>query len=337
MSFKLALLCLGLNLTCINAQVGMPTNNPNKDAVLDLNRTDGTSAKGLLLPKVALTGLTSASPMTAHVAGMHIWNTATVTGTNGVSPGEYYNNGSKWIRVSSATDAWIQDGNSNGSLKVLGTNDAFDLPIETNGVEKMRVTSGGQVLVNTTTSMTGGTTAKVQINNGTTAGALQIKDGTENQGKVLTSDWNGVGTWQFPAVTPTYVGTWDSAYASISVKTADQTTQKYTGLSITLPPGKYYVNANFGFNIGNTTSWRYASYGLSATPSSGTPLQVHFIGGNPAMGGNTAMISNTSWIIDLSSATVNTKIYFYQCDVTVGNTTTSGCCEDQFFAVALRM
>ncbi|MCR4030435.1 MULTISPECIES: hypothetical protein [Flavobacterium] len=163
MSFKLALLCLGLSLTYANAQVGMPSNNPNKDAVLDLNRTDGTSTKGLLLPKVALTSITSASPMTAHIAGMHIWNTATVTGTNAVTPGEYFNDGTKWIRVSSATDAWIQDGNNNGAIKAIGTNDAFDLPIETNGVEKMRVTSAGNVGIGTTAP-----TAKLEIKSATT-------------------------------------------------------------------------------------------------------------------------------------------------------------------------
>ena len=200
MSFKLALLCLGLSLTYANAQVGMPTNNPNKDAVLDLNRIDGTSAKGLLLPKVALTGANNAAPMTAHVAGMHIWNTATVTGTNAVTPGEYFNDGTKWVRVSSAKDAWIQDGNNNGALKAIGTNDAFDLPIETNGVEKMRITSNGQVLVNTTTPLIGGTTSKLQINNGTIPGAIQLVDGTQGEGKVLTSDANGIGTWKISAV-----------------------------------------------------------------------------------------------------------------------------------------
>ncbi|HEY1195501.1 hypothetical protein [Flavobacterium sp.] len=238
----MALLCWGLGLACSYAQVGMPTNNPNKDAVLDLNRTDGVSAKGLLLPKVALTATNSFAPMTANVAGMHVWNTATAgTGINVVTPGEYYNDGSKWIRVSSATDAWIQDGNNNGAIKAIGTNDAFDLPVETNGVEKMRVTSGGQVLINTATSMTGGTTAKLQINNGTQNGALQIKDGSEGSGRVFTSDANGLGTWQDMPGTP---GGFVLSAVTIAAGTRSipsTTPAQYLGRQLTLTPGKWII------------------------------------------------------------------------------------------------
>ncbi|MFD2941018.1 C1q-like domain-containing protein [Flavobacterium notoginsengisoli] len=147
--FKLSLVLSCMMMSNMYSQVGMPTNNPNKNAVLDLNRTDGTSAKGLLLPKVALAGTNNVAPMTAHVSGMHVWNTATTTGTNAVTPGEYYNDGTKWVRVASLTDAWIQDGNSNGAIKAIGTNDAFDLPIETNGAERMRVTTTGNVGIGT--------------------------------------------------------------------------------------------------------------------------------------------------------------------------------------------
>jgi hypothetical protein len=52
----------------------------------------------------------------------------------------------------------------------------------------------GQVLVNTATVPTGGTNAKLIVNSATN-GAVQIKDGTQGAGKVLTSDANGVGTW----------------------------------------------------------------------------------------------------------------------------------------------
>ena len=38
----------------------------------------------------------------------------------------------------------------------------------------------------------------LDIENGTTAGAIKIVDGTQGTGKVLTSDANGVGTWQTP-------------------------------------------------------------------------------------------------------------------------------------------
>jgi hypothetical protein len=62
----------------------------NTSAGLDVD----FSNKGLLLPRVALTGTNSALPLSAHVAGMIVYNTATVSD---VSPGLYYNNGAKWI------------------------------------------------------------------------------------------------------------------------------------------------------------------------------------------------------------------------------------------------
>jgi len=69
---------------------------PEPNAVLDLNpnNTDN-STKGLLLPRVALVATMNASPLTAHVKGMYVYNTATA---NDVLPGVYYNDGTKWVR-----------------------------------------------------------------------------------------------------------------------------------------------------------------------------------------------------------------------------------------------
>jgi len=71
---------------------------PNASAILDLNpdETDNTQM-GLLLPRVPLISTTDASPMISHVKGMFIFNTATV---NDVTPGIYYNNGTRWINLS---------------------------------------------------------------------------------------------------------------------------------------------------------------------------------------------------------------------------------------------
>ncbi|MFC0184491.1 Chaperone of endosialidase [Pseudarcicella hirudinis] len=64
----------------------------NPDAVVEMQSNN----KGMLLPRVALTGTANAAPLSAHVAGMHIYNTATV---GDVKPGEYYNNGTKWVSI----------------------------------------------------------------------------------------------------------------------------------------------------------------------------------------------------------------------------------------------
>jgi hypothetical protein len=72
---------IGINAT------GLP---PNASAGLDVDFLD----KGLLIPRVALTNTSSFTPLSAHVAGMIVYNTAT---TGDVVPGFYYNNGTNWI------------------------------------------------------------------------------------------------------------------------------------------------------------------------------------------------------------------------------------------------
>ncbi|WP_316798521.1 hypothetical protein, partial [Pedobacter frigidisoli] len=65
-------------------------NLPNKDAILELESTN----KGLLFSRVALKDSRDASPLSAHIAGMMVYNTQTVSD---VIPGIYYNDGTKWI------------------------------------------------------------------------------------------------------------------------------------------------------------------------------------------------------------------------------------------------
>lgn len=90
-----AVLFLG---TVLQAQIKVG-NNPtsiNTNSVLEMESTN----KGMLLPRLALTNTTAASPLIAHVAGMTVYNTATA---GDVTPGFYYNNGTVWVRVGSAT------------------------------------------------------------------------------------------------------------------------------------------------------------------------------------------------------------------------------------------
>ncbi len=69
----------------------------NPSAYLQLGDSTGAT-KGFLMPRIALTATNTAAPLSAHVAGMLIYNTATAgTGIYSVSPGIYYNDGTRWV------------------------------------------------------------------------------------------------------------------------------------------------------------------------------------------------------------------------------------------------
>ncbi len=89
------LLILGLGITIHAQNTGIGTITPDPDAALEVSATD----KGLLLPRIALTGTAAAAPLSTHVAGMTIYNTATAAD---VTPGYYYNDGTQWVRIAEA-------------------------------------------------------------------------------------------------------------------------------------------------------------------------------------------------------------------------------------------
>lgn len=76
----------------------------NVNAVLELESAN----KGFLLPRVELSATNSAEPLTGHVAGMTVYNTAesdaTVADDKKVTPGYYYNDGNQWVRIAAGTD-----------------------------------------------------------------------------------------------------------------------------------------------------------------------------------------------------------------------------------------
>jgi hypothetical protein len=124
--FCMLSLCL-LSVASVNAQVRIGgAVDPNPSAVLDLNANDvkNDGVLGLALPRVVLTSTANYAPLKTHVAGMLVYNTGT---GNGVTPGTYYNDGSKWIRVESGTLAFegvistaVIDATSGGGLTRAG-------------------------------------------------------------------------------------------------------------------------------------------------------------------------------------------------------------------------
>jgi len=123
---------------------------PSGDAGLDVSFSD----KGVLIPRVNLTSLTSYAPITGGgpTESMLVYNTNTTTGK-----GYYYWNGSRWVKLlvtGVPADAWLTTGNAGttAGTHFVGTTDNVDLVFKTNNTERMRINNAGFVGVNTVPS-----------------------------------------------------------------------------------------------------------------------------------------------------------------------------------------
>jgi trimeric autotransporter adhesin len=100
-------LCSAMNI--ITAQnVGIGTSTPVSSAILDLT----SDSKGLLIPRVALTGQFAQAPVTGVVEGMLVYNTnADQQAFGGRGKGFYYWTGFRWDKLNSGFEAWSLSGN----------------------------------------------------------------------------------------------------------------------------------------------------------------------------------------------------------------------------------
>lgn len=121
----------------------------------------------------------------------------------------------------------------------------------------LTVNNAGQTLLGTATVPTGGTNAKLIIDNGTTNGAVQLKDGTQGEGKVLTSDANGKGTWQSPTLE---IVNGIVPSTTLSVVATSNSDNIYTGMYVTLTEGTWQINYDLASSVigsGLNPSGRY--------------------------------------------------------------------------------
>jgi hypothetical protein len=85
----IALMMISLSGFSQNVAINTTLNPANASAGLDIDFAN----MGFLLPRVALTGTANAAPLSAHIAGMVVYNTATVAD---VYPAFYYDDGTMW-------------------------------------------------------------------------------------------------------------------------------------------------------------------------------------------------------------------------------------------------
>ncbi|MCX7696580.1 MAG: hypothetical protein N2Z72_02670, partial [Bacteroidales bacterium] len=123
--------------------IGNAVFTPDPSSMLEVRATD----KGILITRVALVATTNSSPITSPATSLLVYNTAT---QNDVTPGYYYWDGTKWVRLLENDKAWLLNGNAASATNFLGTTNAIDLRFVTNNTERMRITSGGSVGIGTT-------------------------------------------------------------------------------------------------------------------------------------------------------------------------------------------
>ncbi len=142
-------------------------------------------------------------------------------------------------------------------------------------------------------------------------GSVRIEDGSEATGKVLTSDANGTGTWEYPSI-DNVIGTLG---AGVNIP---YTTTGYlqTESTITLPPGKFVVNVSMLISDGNRSNdnsnfWlrtTFADSNTAITPS------VDILGSGLLISGNhdsNAVYSILTGVIIINNTSSSDKTYYY--------------------------
>jgi hypothetical protein len=104
--FLIAILLLVTNVLFAQVSINTTGAPPDASAGLDVSFTN----KGFLPPRVALTAINSALPVTAPAVGLLVYNTAVAgTSPNNVTAGYYCWNGTKWFPVAEPPGANLGD------------------------------------------------------------------------------------------------------------------------------------------------------------------------------------------------------------------------------------
>jgi hypothetical protein len=166
------------------AQTGIGTTTPDASAKLDVSSTN----KGFLPPRIALTALNSASPVTSPATGLLIFNSATAGSIpNQVTPGYYYWDGvnAKWVRLEDKADNL---GNHTATINVKLNGNYLS---NDGGSEGISVDNSGNVGLGTNTP-----TARLNI----AGGGIRIASGMNNTSTRPSVNTSTVGNYEIRGV-----------------------------------------------------------------------------------------------------------------------------------------
>jgi len=226
--------CILLGAASLKSQVTIGSLTQPK-ATLDVvaSKTNGTTAEGIIAPRLTLAQLKSADSMyVAAQKGAMVYVTDVADGTTAktvkiTAIGYYYFDGAVWQPFTpAAPNAWLTTGNAgtNPATSFLGTTDNYDLPVITNNTEKMRITAGGNVGVGTTAPV-----AKFEVN-GAAANTSAYNAGS---GTAIDFTQSNLAYTTASAGAFTVTGLKDGGTYTLAVKGATAGTAAFTQSGIT--------------------------------------------------------------------------------------------------------
>lgn len=270
------------------AQVGIGNTNPDASSLLDIR--DAANDAGILIPRVDITNLNTAAPVTSPATSLLVYNTNTTTG-----PGFFFWNGTVWTSIDGNKD-WKLKGNTGttpgtaSGENFIGTTDAKNLIFATNGSERVRIDTNGDVGIGTAADAT----EKLQVTgNMRLDGAFMPANNAGTVDHALLSAGAGASpTWTpFNFANKTATTTIAKYYINLTLATdlgsGDNRTFTITdsscrnsssiSLSITGPYSAALRGLILMNSITENGQFRFTVYNLGGNIASGTTLPFSFI------------------------------------------------------------
>lgn len=181
----------------------------------------------------------------------------------------------------STSNGWALNGNTVGSEKYIGTNDNFDLPFRTNGIEKARLTANGKLGINTVapTAMidlrsTGSTGLYVDMASNVGLPAVEIAT-VNSLGLSIIGGGNGIdmitnSTSSF-AINSTSLG---SGFFSEAAGVAGTFTSKFSNAGLFAQTGLLTGN-NSTDTVAIYRNFSYTGNGITGFTASGSVLNIN--------------------------------------------------------------
>ncbi|ANF49638.1 hypothetical protein A0O34_03355 [Chryseobacterium glaciei] len=225
---------------------------------------------------------------------------------------------STWEMVSSNNITASNGTTLSGTDVRLGGTLSQATNIDTAG-NNLSVNGTGKILVGTNVLPAGASNSKLVIDNGTTNGALQIKDGTEQLGYVLTSDANGLATWS-STTTTSFANNWTPYTGTLTNPFTAPTgiSGVSTGVSVVIPSkGWYFFRFGIAINSdcndyifyinGSGDVWK--SYCTSSTAVFMSPRDQNRVLYFPAPGTYPVLAAKTNGVVPIGFNIGNPSFY----------------------------